>query len=261
MQLNDIKRELKAIDSLNKELTIDDITKCAEKVSLRMEALGLDGKDINSVFKATYEDSQNEVKKILVPIAKLEYEMPKPMALYEIHYSDKDGKDSSLLVNEANLAKASALAMIKNELDVHIVNIDTKEEFNLSSKKFEEHLVTKLDSKETFEKAKDTTPIITTNNANEVGSVRNGQAVVLETAHDLGELERETAGSTGETITNEMLRFEEKIGRKITDVELVNEAVEELIMEVRSDNKVYYENTIDIDDVDNGKSNHEDIDF
>lgn len=58
-----------------------------------------------------------------------------------------------------------------------------------------------------------------------------------------------------------MLRFEEKIGRKITDVELVNEAVEELIREVRFDNKIYYENTIDVDDIGSGKFNHEDIDF
>lgn len=58
-----------------------------------------------------------------------------------------------------------------------------------------------------------------------------------------------------------MLRFEKKIGRKITDVELVNEAVEELIREVRFDNKIYYENTIDVDDIGSGKFNHEDIDF
>lgn len=261
LSVNEIKSEILKLStaSVTSDVDMKNVFETNDKVQANIDKYSIDRADIvNSTLSLTIaKGKENELNEI----ADLKVDKPEGEALYEIYQIKPDTTmELSGIAPERTMMQTTGRILIEDGLDAFVLNKDTQESFELSADDFKERLTKRLDSKEEFEQAKYTAPVITTNDASEIGTVRNGQAVVLEAAHSRGDLEKETAGSSAETITNEELRFEETIGRKITDIELIKEVIEEMITEQKIDDKTLKEVRDDLTDVDD-IGNEADFDF
>lgn len=261
LSVNEIKGEILKLStaSVTSDVDMKNVLETNDKVQANIDKYSIDRADIvNSTLSLTIaKGKENELNEI----ADLKVDKPEGEALYEIYQIKPDTTmELSGIAPERTMMQTTGRILIEDGLDAFVLNKDTQESFELSADDFKERLTKRLDSKEEFEQAKYTAPVITTNDASEIGTVRNGQAVVLEAAHSRGDLEKETAGSSAETITNEELRFEEIIGRKITDIELIKEVIEEMITEQKIDDKTLKEVRDDLTDVDD-IGNEADFDF